>query len=248
MWKELWAGGGGLWGLGWIPLGWEGGGGAIFIYDVEDLNNNTSHTTGAVHDIDRDERGKYGYEGGSGPILGAIGGMGNRGTSTAATSTSRVATKSASDIVEAADGLADYLAIKSTPFSQDCETFLASLGTSGAALKAAAANTMIIDGTSSTYYFADLYMYTPAFNSVHQEVGMMTVSDHLFSHPSTKALAQLNGNLIFINPKLWDGRGFGNWYTFLHELVHNVTGKGDWDLPGGTTAFGDELMKHNCNM
>jgi len=54
--------------------------------------------------------------------------------------------------------------------------------------------------------------------------------------------------MIFINPSMWANGGMNNWYAYLHELVHNVTGKGDGNLPGGSPHSSDELMNHHCDM
>jgi hypothetical protein len=85
--------------------------------------------------------------------------------------------------------------------------------------------------------------------------GSMTVNDYL-ARPNKepdvtkaiKAVAELNGNRVFLNTKWWGGNYFDDVATVMHELIHNVTGLTDPDFAGLLPKVKDfsDALKTKC--
>jgi hypothetical protein len=184
----------------------------------------------------------YSDGGGGGGRLPSItdpggGGGGNGGREITFEQAFKVARQSADDIAE------------KKKWSEECEGLLASLGTSSTAIAAAASRAIFIEAPGSTVSYASLYSNTALAASASAQWGSTTVSDYVGQNPATKALAELNGNRVYLNQKWWGGGYYEDMATVMHELVHNVTGLTDSDIEGKLKRHIAEfspLLKTKC--
>lgn len=146
---------------------------------------------------------------------------------------------------------ADKIATKNN-WKSDCEQLLAKLGTSGAAISEAAGRVLFIEAPGSTITMASLYANSALSQVAIGQYGTETIASYIQRLP-TKALAQLNGNRVYINQFYWGDSIYDDKSTVMHELVHNVTGLTDPDIDRALNAdiskdakpF-SELLKHKC--
>jgi RHS repeat-associated protein len=109
-----------------------------------------------------------------------------------------------------------------------CATLLAALGITGNDVAAGAANAVFYDGTTSNASFSSLYENTAAGRTVAAQYAGITVAGHFATHPGTAAMAQLNGNNVYVNPSLIASAGALG--TVFHEVIHNVSGLVDSEI------------------
>ncbi len=139
----------------------------------------------------------------------------------------------------------------------DCSGDLAKVGVTASQIATASLGTSILNGLgvagATISYAQAAYGNTPAFNSVSNEYGTISVAQYMdLVDPATAALAQLNGSNIYINAAWINGMSQGQQQGLLvHEILHNITGQGDADLqrelgvPVGAPSqnIGDKLQK-----
>jgi len=134
-------------------------------------------------------------------------------------------------------------------WKKDCEEVLIALGTSGAAISEAAAHVQFLDGTKSTEVVASLYANTPLAKSLDERRKSTEIRDFIVIEEGgkgKKALAELNGSKIYLNPKWWANEYFDDMATVLHELIHNVTGLTDADFENRGYEDLSNVLKAKC--
>lgn len=134
----------------------------------------------------------------------------------------------ANQAILAAKRAATFIAERSV-WSGECEILLAKLGASTLALSQAARNVSILDGPSSLLP----YFETLLSNRMPDQVitSKMTVGDAFASEPAARAMAELNGNRIFIRSQYFNEAESGSiLLTIGHELLHNITGLFDTEI------------------
>ena len=125
---------------------------------------------------------------------------------------------------------------KKTKWKVPCNADFTALGTTAAAVQAAAGNVVFQNGTNSQVLEASLYANTPQAGAAAASFGGMTIGQFQTQNPGTVAQAQLNGITIYLNASLIDPSAyFQDIGIVLHELLHNVTGLSDGDIQ---SAFG----------
>jgi len=124
------------------------------------------------------------------------------------------------------ESAAEALLLKEN-YSPECEKDLAALGTSIEKFKDSIGSTIFMEGTKSKELMADLYSSTPAAASAKVELGNLTVGQKFKNEPGTTAVAELSGNLIFIDPQKIGKNLQQNMGLFFHEKLHNLTGLTD---------------------
>jgi TRAP-type uncharacterized transport system substrate-binding protein len=70
------------------------------------------------------------------------------------------------------------------------------------------------------------------------QYGSTAVGTYLAQNQNVKAVADLNGYRVFINPALWGADGRADMATVIHELIHNATGLTDSDFERKLEAAG----------
>ena len=139
-------------------------------------------------------------------------------------------------------------------WKQSCENFLESIGTTGAGISFAANIVQFYDGTSGASGAVPLqamYMFTPQASSVPTTITIQSyLANSITVNPDgsitgIKALAQLNGDQVYLNPSFWGGNSKADLTTVLHELIHNVTGLTDDDIKNRFNSSLDALLKAN---
>jgi RHS repeat-associated protein len=113
--------------------------------------------------------------------------------------------------------------------SAPCEQDLAAVGVSDSEITAASLNTNILYGLATVSNYAqDVYGNTPLSAAAAAEYGSETMVQYMVYNPATAAVAQLNGNNIYINPAWVNGMSTQQQEgMLLHEMVHNITGMTD---------------------
>jgi hypothetical protein len=116
---------------------------------------------------------------------------------------------------------------------------LALLGISGSDVSNAAMTSVFWDGTQSPVRYASLYSNKPdLFPAAQAEWRSTTVAAYLAIYPNVKAVADIKGNRVFINPAHWGADGKGDMTTVMHELIHNASGLTDADFERRLEAAG----------
>jgi RHS repeat-associated protein len=144
--------------------------------------------------------------------------------------------------------------IRTMKISPDCEKYLNTLGTSRANLQAHVPNVRVIDSSGGNTPYAELYRYSSQlYGAAQATYGNTTIYDQMnvSAGPNqiTRAASTLHGNEIFINDQHWAWSGSksgSNLATFMHEMMHNLTGAVDQVLEdalrrGGLVATGRGL-------
>jgi RHS repeat-associated protein len=129
---------------------------------------------------------------------------------------------------------------------RDCEAFLGKLGTSGADLAARAGDVQFGDASTSNVLMSDLYALSELRQAAIAQYGQTTIATHVAAFP-TKALAELKGTRVFIDPRWWGSDPDADEATVLHEIVHLVTGLTDDDFERilGTAKGMSALLREN---
>ncbi len=111
--------------------------------------------------------------------------------------------------------------------SAPCLSDFSALGTTLAAVKKGIANVNVHNGSDGGAKFSTLYQNSRF--SAPAALADQSIADIFSGHPTFKALAQLNGNNVYVNPTVFDNSSQAeNEATLLHEVaVHNVGGLGD---------------------
>ena len=134
---------------------------------------------------------------------------------------------------------------------KDCEEVLKALGTSGAEISAGANRVQFLDGTQSTNVVASLYANSVLTKSLGPEAKSTEIREIITKEKdgkAIKALAELNGNKIYLNPKWWWGGEYflDDLSTVMHELIHNVTGLTDADFESRGFEGLSNVLKTKC--
>ncbi len=146
--------------------------------------------------------------------------------------------------------------IASMDISADCEKLLNLFGTSSAAMKSHAMNVKIFDSQGGSARWAELYRNSAAYNFVRTSPdGQMSIHQKMNANPNSivRAAATLLGNEIFINDTHWSWSGrlaMHNLWTFMHEMIHNLTINTDPDLESiidklGLPSVGGRMFSEN---
>lgn len=137
---------------------------------------------------------------------------------------------------------------------KNCQKDLSGLGTTTQAVQKGLQNANLINGATSGVVGGSLGAGTPFADGVSATYGTNTVSQVIAAKPGIKAMSQLNGNSIYINPAKWMmGDYFHNEDDIFHEVAaHNVAALTDGaaakDLgvkisPDDTTAISNKFGK-----
>lgn len=121
--------------------------------------------------------------------------------------------------------------------SADCEADLKAAGATDARVVAYAQGLSIVDGLgpaaiTTTYAYA-AYGNSPAYSSAATIWGGVTVAMYMAINlpGGVAAVAQAPGDTVYINAGWVNGMTTSQQEGMLvHELLHNITGIGDWDL------------------
>ena len=119
---------------------------------------------------------------------------------------------------------------KKKKWNKDCEKLLTSLGTSSTSIAEAASRVVFIEAPGSTVLYASLYSNTVLAAAAAAQWKATTIGGYIAANPNTKAIAELNGNRVYLNQKWWGGNYNEDLATVMHELVHNITGLTDSDI------------------
>ena len=128
---------------------------------------------------------------------------------------------------------------------------LNALDTSGAKISAAAAQVVFLNGLISEDTVASLYAKSKLAEAAVGQYGAKKISEHITEEEGgkvRKALAELNGNKIYLNPKWWSGgqHYYDDVATVMHELIHNVTGLTDDDFISRGFEDFSNVLKTKC--
>jgi len=120
---------------------------------------------------------------------------------------------------------------KKTKWKKDCQELLGSLGTNGAAIAQAAGRVEFLQGPGNSALWSSLYANHPRLGpAAAAEHPNMTIGEFFAEQPNTKAMGELFGNKVYLNPKWWGKGYYDDMATVMHELIHNVTGLTDSDI------------------
>jgi len=108
-----------------------------------------------------------------------------------------------------------------------------------------------LDGTQSTNVVASLYANSVLTKSLGPEAKSTEIREIITKEKdgkAIKALAELNGNKIYLNPKWWWGGEYflDDLSTVMHELIHNVTGLTDADFESRGFEGLSNVLKTKC--
>jgi hypothetical protein len=116
--------------------------------------------------------------------------------------------------------------------SQNCQNDLQAVGTTAAAIQAAASNVQFLNGVGSDVSMSSLYKTSPVASvraAGSTQTG--TVGSFIATHEGTVAVAQLGVNTVYLNAALINPNNYWvDMAIILHELLHNVSGLTDFDL------------------
>jgi len=146
----------------------------------------------------------------------------------------------------------DFMGLMSVP----CEADLAAVGVTNSEISAGALYAFIVNGmtqAAGSTYAQDAYGNSAAYNAAVGRWGTISMAQYMtLVAPNAAAVAQLNGNTIYINAAWVNGMGvLDQQAMLLHELLHNITGLTDDAIQsalGLSTAaasqnIGDKLRK-----
>jgi RHS repeat-associated protein len=123
---------------------------------------------------------------------------------------------------------------------KNCPQDLKKLGTTPDAVQKGLNSAQLINGATSNFPAGSLGAGTTYAAGVSATYGTQTVSQVMTAQPGIRAMAQLNGSSIYINPGKWVmGDYFKNEYDIFHEVAaHNVAGLPD---RGAANALGVKI-------
>jgi RHS repeat-associated protein len=144
-------------------------------------------------------------------------------------------------------------------FSDDCNKTLSAMGTSMDALISQMGKSSILDGTNSNELVSNLLknnaeLTQAILHDIGAELPIGITVRNWFLFGDVAAMADLKGNRIFIDSDAIL-RSTDSWVgaTYIHELIHNVTGKWDQELQGNLglprsldTANITQRIKDDC--
>jgi hypothetical protein len=137
--------------------------------------------------------------------------------------------------------------------SPECQGDLDAVGVNQGAVYSALQNVNILNGFGSTANYAQAsFGNTGAYQANRNIYGETTVLQFFGQRPNVAAIAQANGNNIYIASIWINGMSAANQQGLLiHELLHNITGKVDYNLQdelhldtrAASQNIGDKLTK-----
>ena len=138
-------------------------------------------------------------------------------------------------------------------FSDACNSFLQSIGVNPSQLIASGKHTTISNMVGNNGLYADLFKNNTSIYSTAQSLYGSTTINDIYLQDNPTAMGALNGNTIYLNADIFGATiddyykdvwipGI-NWYSFLHEKIHNITGNVDSAFPDLTL----KLYQNDCN-
>jgi len=117
-----------------------------------------------------------------------------------------------------------------------------------------ASNVVFVEGSQSTYLMRDLYANATsqvanaaAATFVNQTVGDYFRTTNLNDPTKViKAIAELNGTLVFLNPSYWGSNRDSDKVTVIHEILHNITGHTDDDFARMLNGDLSSMLRRSC--